>query len=230
MPEQYTYILVDFFCLLFPFIASFHPRIQFYKQWKYFIIPCILTAFLFLVWDVIFVNWGVWGFNEKYILGHFVLNMPIEEILFFIFIPYACVFTYYCFDKFITFPRPGSIITIFNYLLTISLAITAFIYHDRLYTSVTFSLLALFLLFLMRSGFNKWFHFYSAYLFILIPFLISNGILTGSYIDEPVVIYNNAENLGIRIFTIPFEDAFYAMLMMAMNVYGFEKMRGKAKA
>lgn len=227
MPATYTYLLVDFLCLLFPLLASFHPRIQFYKQWKYFIIPCLTTALLFLVWDVMFVILDVWGFNEKYVTELFIFNMPIEEILFFIFIPYACVFTYYCFNKFIQFPKPAGLTTLLNYLLVLALAITAFIYHDRLYTSITFSLLAMFLLFLMRKGFDNWFAFYSAYLFILVPFFISNGVLTGSYIDEPVVIYNNAENLGIRIFTIPFEDAFYAMLMMAMNVYGFDKMRSR---
>lgn len=225
MPDRYTYLLVDFLCLLFPLLASFHPRIQFHKQWRYFIIPCLVTALFFLIWDIIFVMLGVWSFNERYITGIYVFNMPVEEILFFIFIPYACTFTYYCFDKFIRFPKTGKGIIIFNYVFIIALAIIAFINNGRLYTSITFSLLALFLLWMNRKNFKKWSAFYSAYLFILVPFFISNGILTGSIIDEPVVIYNNHQNLGIRLFTIPIEDGFYAMLLMAMNVVGLERMR-----
>ncbi|MGB0178070.1 MAG: lycopene cyclase domain-containing protein, partial [Owenweeksia sp.] len=56
--------------------------------------------------------------------------------------------------------------------------------------------------------------FYLSYLFVLIPFFIVNGILTGFGIEEEVVWYNDQENMGTRIFTIPFEDAFYGMILI----------------
>ena len=45
-----------------------------------------------------------------------------------------------------------------------------------------------------------------------------NGILTGTGISEPVVWYNNAENMGIRIGTIPVEDIGYAFSMLFTNI------------
>jgi lycopene cyclase domain-containing protein len=70
-----------------------------------------------------------------------------------------------------------------------------------------------------------WGYFLLAYLIQIIPFLIVNGILTAL----PVVIYNNAENLGLRIYTIPAEDTIYSLLLLLMNVAFFEYMRRKPK-
>ena len=97
--------------------------------------------------------------------------------------------------------------------------------YYRLYTSITFGLLSILLAIIARSRVSFMLHFYLTYLIILIPFLLSNGILTGSFTDEPVVLYNNKHNLGLRILTIPVEDAFYAMLLLLLNVSGFNYLR-----
>jgi lycopene cyclase domain-containing protein len=54
-----------------------------------------------------------------------------------------------------------------------------------------------------------------------------NGILTGSFIDEPVVLYNNDENLGIRLGTIPIEDIGYAFTMILMSLVMITKIEKK---
>lgn len=69
--------------------------------------------------------------------------------------------------------------------------------------------------------------FYFAYLFVLIPFFIVNGILTGSFIDEPIVWYNNEENLNIRLGTIPVEDAFYGLLLILNSIVIAEMLETK---
>ena len=60
---------------------------------------------------------------------------------------------------------------------------------------------------------------------ILIPFFIVNGILTGSFIETPIVSYNDLENLGIRLFTIPVEDIGYAFSMLFGNLMIFETLK-----
>ncbi len=59
------------------------------------------------------------------------------------------------------------------------------------------------------------------------PFLAVNGVLTGSWIKDEIVWYNNAENLGIRIGTIPVEDTVYMMLMLLITTVVYEWWNGR---
>ncbi len=227
MPEHYTYLLVDLCCIIVPFLFSFHPKINFYKQWRFFWLPCLVTAFIFLVWDVLFTREGVWSFNRGYVCGLYFCSLPLEEYLFFICIPYAAVFTWFCIASFFNFSRYQYAFRIFSSCLILLLTFTALFHLQQLYTSVTFILLSLVLGLVLNSKAAWLPSFFISFIIILLPFFISNGILTGSFINEPVVIYNNQYNLGIRMFTIPFEDTFYGMLLMLMNVAGFTFLKNR---
>ncbi|MFM7857526.1 MAG: lycopene cyclase domain-containing protein [Flammeovirgaceae bacterium] len=94
---------------------------------------------------------------------------------------------------------------------------------QRAYTTLTFIGLLTTLAFvelIWRPDFLG--RFYIAFGFILVPFLVVNGILTGTGLQEPIVWYNNEENLGIRLTSIPFEDVFYGMLLILLNISLFE--------
>ncbi len=64
-----------------------------------------------------------------------------------------------------------------------------------------------------------------SYIMIFPFFLLSNGILTGSIIDKPIVWYNNMENIGVRMFTIPIEDSFYGFLLILLNILLYEYLK-----
>ena len=219
---RFTYALVDLSAIFVPFLFSFHIKIQFHKKWKAFFPALILTAAVFIIWDIIFTNTGVWEFNNRYLMGYYFFNIPVEEILFFICIPYACVFTYHCFGTLIKPNIHGRAVFVSSTLL-LFLGSFTLIYRSHLYTSVTFA--GLFILILYNTFVNKadWMKlFYISYLVLLIPFFICNGILTGTGLDQPVVIYNDAENLGLRLLTIPVEDVFYGMLLILLNITIYE--------
>ncbi|MCB9045152.1 MAG: lycopene cyclase domain-containing protein [Chitinophagales bacterium] len=222
MPDKnYTYLLIDLLCIIVPLVASFHPRSPFYRQWKYYLPANLLVSALFLAWDAIFTDMGIWGFNPDYITGIKLYNLPIEEVLFFICIPYACTYTYYVFASYVktSFPLLAALL---SYVLAAALSVTALLYIDRLYSSVTFFLLSALLVGMARRS-TLWLdRFFVVYAIMLVPFFISNGILTGSTLDIPIVWYNNAHNLNFRIFTIPLEDCFYAMLLLLLNIGGYE--------
>lgn len=225
---KYLYLTINLLTILFPFLFSFYSKANFSKKWKYVWSAILIPGIIFIVWDEFFTRLGVWGFNEAYLSGLYLGSLPLEEVLFFVCIPYACVFTYEALNYLISrdhFRPHQKIISIV--LIVVCLFIGA-INIDKWYTSTTFLSLAIYLIFLQfvkKESFLG--RFYFAYLFILIPFFIVNGILTGSGIEEPVVWYNDDENLGVRIATIPIEDAFYGMLLILMNVSIFEWLQRK---
>lgn len=221
---HYIYLLIDVLCILVPLLASFHPLSPFYKDWKYYLPVNLFVSMLFLVWDAAFTQMGIWGFNNEYISGINLFNLPIEEVLFFICIPYACTYTYYVFSRYVQIDFPVAAKGI-AYILAGILFIIALFHYSQLYTSVTFILLAVLLVGVARASYLS--RFFVVYAIMLIPFFISNGILTGSMLDKPVVWYNNHYNMGIRILTIPIEDFFYAMLLLLLNISGYEWMKKK---
>lgn len=230
MPDKFTYLLINLGAFAVPFLFSFHPRLRFVDEWRNFWPACIITASVFVAWDVLYTRLGVWGFNSRYVMGPAFLALPLEELLFFICIPYASVFTYHCLRQLSSnlFQRPVPLISL---ALIVTCALVGALFVTRLYTGVTFSLLALLLLWLAQIRRVPWLsHFYVTWLIILIPFFLVNGLLTGTGLDEPVVWYNDQENLGLRLLTIPVEDVFYGMLLLLLNTALFEFFRNRTVA
>lgn len=218
MNEKYLYLGLNIFSISIPLIFSFYKPAPFYKKWKHLWIAILIPAVIFIVWDEWFTQMGIWGFNPRYLTGVYVGSLPLEEILFFICIPYACVFTYEALNFLVKKDYVDPYQHVISWILIVPLISIAALNLTKLYTSVTFFSLAIYLVFLVRVKPAYLGRFYFAYLFILIPFFIINGILTGSWIEEEVVCYNAAEQLNIRIGTIPLEDIFYGMLLILMNV------------
>jgi len=221
------YLIINMAVVIVPFLFSFHPKTQFFKKFSYFFKALLVVLIVFIPWDILFTHLGVWGFNSNYVLGINFFNLPLEEVLFFVCIPYACIFTYHCFNK-LKLERFLKAENLISIALVLFLTITASLNYNRLYTSVTFTALALFILILKYVLKVNWLHkFYFTYLILLIPFLIVNGILTGTGIEEEVVWYNNNHNLGIKMLTIPVEDIFYGMLLVMLTLSVYEYLSKK---
>ena len=124
-------------------------------------------------------------------------------------------------------PNNGKRVT---WVLIVALMVTGIRFYDLWYPAVAFVALSVYLLTLWIFGKPTYLgRFYFAFLFILVPFFLVNGILTGTGLPDPVVRYNDEENLKIRLGTIPVEDTFYGMLLILMNVSIFEFLQAKTK-
>ncbi len=212
--KESLYLVINLVSISIPFIFSFHPKLRFYEKWKGFFTGTLLIGSIFIVWDIIFTKLGIWGFNSAYLSGINLINLPIEEWLFFLCIPYASIFTHYCLIKFEKFQLNLRVTNVISILVSGLCFVIAVVFPGRMYTFVTS-------LFTLATVLIGWLYFrpvlqrfYLSYAIILVPFFIVNGLLTGSFIKDEVVWYNNNENLGLRLYTIPVEDVFYGFSLL----------------
>ena len=201
---------------------------RFIKHWKAVFLSLTIVATVFLIWDAIFTANDVWGFNSDYHLNILLFGMPIEEWMFFFCIPYASIFIHYSLAYFkpnlLISEKITKIITVFFIVILVPVII---LNTDKAYTFINYSFVVFVLLMGFFFGIKHLQRFYISFLIILVPFFIVNGILTGTGLEEPVVWYNNLENLGVRLLTIPIEDIGYAFTMLFGNVLLIERFKKK---
>ena len=217
--KHYLYLAIDIATIIIPFFFSFHSRIRFHEKFKAFFPAMILSSCIYLSWDVYFTSQEIWGFNRDYLVSIYIWRLPIEELLFFICIPFACVFSHYTLIA--VFPDWGfsrSTTNLITIILVVVLVLMMIFYHDKLYTFVNAFFTLSIILFTLVLKPRLLSRFYMAWALLLIPFFMVNGVLTGSFIDAPIVWYNNTQNLGTRMFTIPIEDVFYGMGLILLNI------------
>lgn len=222
--ERWYYLALDLLSIAFPLAASFEPRIAYWRKWRGLFTGIAVMMIVFIAWDALFTANGVWGFNDRYTLGVRFLHLPLEEWLFFIAIPYSCIYLYevmrfvFKHDPLARLARPLAT------AVALVLAIVGALHSERLYTSITFlstaALLIVHLLILRTPWLGR---FWMGYAISLVPFFIVNGILTGTGLPEPIVWYNDAENLGIRMGTIPVEDSIYLLFFLLLALTFHER-------
>lgn len=215
------YLWLDIATLFFPLVLSFDKNVAYFRQWKYVFTTGLIVAIPFLIWDYFFTYSGVWGFNSDYLIGYYVTNLPIEEVLFFVVVPFSCVFIYACvkvyFEK-INFKNLNKLF--YAFIISYILFISIFGYHGA-YAKYVIGTSLLTLLVILQ--FRNRLHFLPvSFLISIIPFMLVNGVLTGGFTDEPIVWYDDQERTPFRIFTIPAEDILYSFTLLGLNIAIYE--------
>jgi lycopene cyclase domain-containing protein len=225
LESHYLYFYLLLFTIIYPIAQSFEKRIKLYKKFKFIAFGILTVLIIFIPWDIYFTQQEVWWFNENYTTGIQIFNLPIEEVLFFVIVPFACVFIYEVLNYFIKQDILKNITRPLFVSLSLVLIAISFIYINHLYTFVCFLVtgITLFIVSLLNP---KWLsRFLLAYFISLFPFLLINGILTGSLIENPVVNYNPIDIIGLRIITIPIEDFIYNLLMFLVLIGVYEQTK-----
>lgn len=226
---MWIYSALLFFSLLVPITLSFDKKLQFYKSWKFLFPSIFIVASFYIAFDVYFTKIGVWGFNSLHHSNILLGGLPVEEWLFFMVIPYACVFIHE--SLLLYFPRfklNDHVSQLLTIGLILSLLILIVFNFDKAYTVYISSTVIVALVFALFDKSKVIHNYYSTFLVILIPFIAVNAILTGTFIDHEVVWYNDNETLGIRFLTIPAEDFGYAFSLILFNLLLVAKLKNRA--
>ncbi len=223
---EYTYSLILFFTLIICLIASFDRRILFKRYFCPFFKSAIIVAVPFIAWDIWFTEKGVWWFNTDYTLGIVIAGLPLEEWLFFICIPFSCVFTYFCFDKFFRLEWLSAFNNLIVFVSLIICSVMALLHYDKIYTLVTAITTITTLIYLHFINRADWIAKASlVFTILMVGFFPVNGLLTGTGLEKPIVNYNPKDILGLRMLSIPIEDAVYGYTQFLLVLYFFKKFK-----
>jgi lycopene cyclase domain-containing protein len=218
------YLLLNIIIISFPLAATFYSKIGYYKKLPQVLSSILFVGAIFILWDILATERGHWAFNPAYVLGIRFMGLPVEELMFFVSVPFSCLFIY---ESLCTYVRDFSVPFSKNIFVGVAvfmllMAVPSF---GREYSFAVFLAAGFFLLFaafflqdLLSSG-RYW-----AYLGItLLLFVIFNFILT----SLPIVSYGPKMIWGTRFLTIPLEDFLYNYLMLSLylGVYIWAKKK-----
>ncbi len=220
------YLIINIIIIFIPLLLLFEKKINYYKKLPAVFLSIMVVGIIYIYWDIVATTRGDWSFNETYVIGSKFFGLPFEEILFFITVPFSCIFIYETFAYYIK----DSTIKINKTLrlIIISLLIAAaYIYSDQYYTITVLLFTAFFFListYCCKSILSSKIYWVFI-LFTFIPFFIVNYILT----SLPVVIYSSSAIWGVRITTIPLEDFFYSFSMLSFHLLLYLLFKEKLK-
>jgi len=132
-----TYLFINLLIISVPLVLSFERRVFFVRRWPAVLGSVIVVGTFYVFWDAVATKRGDWWFNPKYVSGIKFFGLPFEEILFFVVVPFSCLFIY----EVIAFFRADRQIAVsriwINAILLVSLAL-AFLNSAREYTALSF--------------------------------------------------------------------------------------------
>lgn len=85
------YFMVLLIAGIVPVIASFIPSFHIYRRWRSLLLTFLGVLLIFGIWDVVAVARGHWYFNPSKVWTARFYGLPIEEIIFFIAVPFYCI-------------------------------------------------------------------------------------------------------------------------------------------
>ncbi len=94
---KYEYLILMLLCLSVPLWQSFNKRWGLRSKFKTALLAIVITAIPYIIWDIWATEVGHWYFNKDYVTGIEIVNLPIEEIMFFFVIPFCCLFSWNAF-------------------------------------------------------------------------------------------------------------------------------------
>lgn len=221
-----TYLIINILIIFFPLVLSFDKNLNYYKKIPKLILSILIVSTAYIIWDSIATKRGDWAFSPEHLIGIYFFGLPIEEILFFITVPYSCVFIYET-VKFYVKEKELRLNKNIFWGAALFILIIAIVFNHQHYTFTVTIFTAIFFIltiFIKPQLLNSY-HYWLTMLISFVPFLIVNYFLT----SIPIVTYNDAAFFGKRFITIPLEDFLYSFSMISLWILFYEIVLSKRK-
>jgi lycopene cyclase domain-containing protein len=201
-------------------VLSFVTNVKPHKHIRGLLAGYLFVSFPFMVWDVWATASGHWGFNEVYVTGPYVFDVPIEEFLFFITVPFAMVYVWGVVKKYVTDHSMAGILPLLAFGITAGAAVWMLVhYWNNGYTRSAAIAALVAVLFTAVSRVAYTWRFWTFQFLLLGLFLVFNSILT----MLPIIVYSPDAIIGFKIGDIPIEDfffnfAFFSLFLLVYNI------------
>lgn len=220
-----VYLIIDIFTFVGPLFISIVGKVKFLEHYRATVVSIVTVAIPYIIWDTL-VTGVDWHFNPKYVLPIRIVDLPIEEILFFFVVPFAMLFVYeyireYSKERTV---EGSSVLYVSSAVFIILIILTFLSYGIQYLFLALISLDVLFLTqflsnFILFRSRNYWLYMVAG----VVAFLIVNYILT----SLPVVEYYTSRILTTstwngRITTIPMEDFIYNFSLLSFYLFFYK--------
>ncbi len=211
-PDLYT--LLSLFILAGPLALSFDRKVAFIQYWPGVVSAVLIVGGLFAVWDIYMTRNGHWWFNPRYTGRLRIAHLPPGEVLFFIAVPYACLFIY---EVIIAYSGDQLWFAWQSWMSVLAVVFfSGFAWSQRTRVYTCSALLSVAVFFGLQAGLLPALPGTRAFwLFIgisMLAFLIFNGLYTAL----PTIHYRNQAIWGCRLGSIPIEDFFYNFSFLSL--------------
>lgn len=214
--KKHLYTIIAFLVIAGPFALSFDDKVHFWTHWPAAFLALTLTGLLYLFWDSMVVRRGDWSFNPKFTGEFRLFHLPVGEILFFIAVPYACLFLFEVVKAYLPqgdlwITNPASL-----YAGALVFVVAAWVFRHLGYTFLALSSVVIFLstLALTAPALAGRLEFWIWMGLCFVAFSIVNGVYTAL----PTIFYNPKAIWGIKIGPIPLEDFFYNLSYLGLTL------------
>jgi lycopene cyclase domain-containing protein len=216
------YLIFNLIVISGPLALSFDRKVYFVDKWHNVFKSILIALVVFVAWDAM-VTGRHWWFNDQYILGLKFIKLPIEEWLFFITIPYASLFIWEVFAAYFKnreFPKLQIVRSILYFGIAVGMVL---FFIGKEYTGLVLIALGLVALLDWRLKTKMFIQLRTIQYMAIstLAMLIFNGYLTW----RPVLIYSEAYQLNVRIFTIPIEDFGFGYALILLCTILYEKFK-----
>ena len=91
--RQLSYLLVLLACLVGTAPLELFLGTRVYARWRRLALTLLPVVVVFVVWDLLAIRAGHWGYDPAQTTGVSLGSLPLEELLFFLVIPVCAVLT-----------------------------------------------------------------------------------------------------------------------------------------